>query len=276
MISAPSMTSVPRFPETDLPERLGPPATLDAAQHEAADELTNGPRRGVCGPFRPLLYRPPLLRALGKLGESLRHEGTPDPALREWAIRVVARELSNVFEWDMHLPLAALDAGQLSPHRLRADLALARAVTSGVIGQHRPGDETHLDVLKQWGEPTLVELLTLVGYFATVCWLVNVAHTPGPAACVEAAACGQPFDAPRQLWIHPPARPFERSLRDVVANQITKLIGGTQVCPVRSEAGLRSWPQRRTGACIRRTTSCTRPPPRASWVPFSDRARPEA
>lgn len=58
MKSAPSTTSVPRFPEAGLPERLGPPATLDAAQHEAVGELTNGPRRGVCGPFRPLLHRP--------------------------------------------------------------------------------------------------------------------------------------------------------------------------------------------------------------------------
>ena len=63
MNPAPSMTSVLSFPEAGLPERLGPPATLDAAQQEAADELINGPRGGVYGPFRPLLHRPPLLRA---------------------------------------------------------------------------------------------------------------------------------------------------------------------------------------------------------------------
>ena len=107
MNPAPSTTSVLRFPEAGLPERLGPPATLDAAQQEAADELINGPRGGVYGPFRPLLHRPPLLRAVAKVGETLRYEGTLDAALREWTICVVARELSNVFEWDMHLPLAA-------------------------------------------------------------------------------------------------------------------------------------------------------------------------
>jgi len=32
------------------------------------------------------------------------------------------------------------------------------------------------------GESTLVEVLTLVGYFAMVCWLMNVARTPGPTA----------------------------------------------------------------------------------------------
>jgi 4-carboxymuconolactone decarboxylase len=187
------MISALRFPEAGLPERLGPPATLDTAQQQAADELTNGPRRGVYGPFRPLLHRPPLLRAVAKLGETLRYEGTLDAALREWTICVVARELSNVFEWDMHLPLAAaagvpaaalaaLDAGLPSPGDLRADLALARILASELVGQHRLSDETYSDALKQWGEPMVVELLTLVGYFAMVCWLMNAAHTPRPPA----------------------------------------------------------------------------------------------
>ncbi len=193
MNPAPSATSALSFPEAGLPERLGPPATLDAARREAADELINGPRRGVHGPFRPLLHRPPLLRAVAKVGESLRYKGTPDAALREWTISVVARELSNVFEWDMHLPLAAaagvpaaalatLDAGQPSPSDLRADLALARTVISELIGQHRLSDQTYMDAVEQWDEPALVELVTLVGYFAMLCWLMNVAHTPGPAA----------------------------------------------------------------------------------------------
>jgi 4-carboxymuconolactone decarboxylase len=192
MIPAPSTTSVLRFPEAGSPERLGPPATLDAAQRKAADELINGPRRGVYGPFRPLLHRPPLLRAVAKVGETLRYEGTLDAALREWTICVVARELSNVFEWGMHLPLAAaagvptaalaaLEAGEPSPDDLRADLALARTVARELIGRHRLGDETYSDALERWGESTTVELLTLVGYFAMVCWLMNVARTPGPA-----------------------------------------------------------------------------------------------
>ena len=137
MNPTPSSCSLQAFPEASLPERLGPPGTLDAAQQEAADELINGPRRGVYGPFRPSLHRPPLLRAVAKVGETLRYEGTLDGALREWTICVVPRELSNVFEWDMHLPLAAaagvpadalaaLDSGEQSPDDLRADLALAR------------------------------------------------------------------------------------------------------------------------------------------------------
>ena len=191
MRAAPSTSSARPFPESGQAERIGLPAALDAAQQAAADELINGPRKGVYGPFRPLLHRPPLLRAMAKVGETLRFEGTLDAALREWTICVVARELSNVFEWDMHHPLAlaagvppaalaALDAGEGSPAELRADLALARTLVGELIAGHRLGDESYAAAVRTWGEPTLVELLTLIGYFAAVCWLMNVARTPGP------------------------------------------------------------------------------------------------
>lgn len=188
MSTAPSSRD---FPEAGLPERLGPPATLDAAQQAAADELIKGPRRGVYGPFRPLLHRPALLSAVAKVGETLRYQGSLDSALREWTICVVARELSNVFEWDMHVPLAqaagvpagalmALESGQPLPANLRGDLVLACESARELIAAHRLREDTYARALAQWGEATLVELLTLVGYFAQVCWLMNVARTPGP------------------------------------------------------------------------------------------------
>ncbi|MEJ7930563.1 carboxymuconolactone decarboxylase family protein [Ramlibacter sp. AN1015] len=188
----PSARSPRHFPEAGLSERLGPPARLDAAQQAAADALINGPRRGVYGPFRPLLHTPALLQAAAKVGETLRYEGTLDAAVREWTICVVARALSNVFEWDMHLPLAraagvpvealeALDAGNPSPAVLAPELALARALAEQLLAHHRVDDATYAQALARWGEAALVELLTLVGYFAMVCWLMNVAHTPGPA-----------------------------------------------------------------------------------------------
>ncbi|GEP12138.1 carboxymuconolactone decarboxylase family protein [Methylobacterium gnaphalii] len=186
-----SASATPPFPEFGLSERLGPPATFDAEQQAAADELTNGPRQGVYGPFRPLLHRPSLLQAVAKVGETLRYAGMLDAALREWAICVVSRELSNVFEWDMHLPLAeaagvppaalaAVERGVPLPTDLHADLVLAHAIAGELIHQHRLSDETYAAALRTWGEAVTVELLTLVGYFVMVCWLMNVARTPGP------------------------------------------------------------------------------------------------
>lgn len=189
---APDVCSPLPFPDSDLPERLGPPPALDAAQQQAADELMNGPRRGVYGPFRPLLHRPALLHAVAGVGECLRYQGSLDAALREWTICVVARELSNVFEWEMHRPLAeaagvpdaalrALEAGEASPSGLAADLVVARSVVQELLSRHRVSEQTYSNALARWGEPTMVELLTLVGYFSMVSWLMNVARTPGPA-----------------------------------------------------------------------------------------------
>lgn len=180
------------FSSAGLPERLCPPASLDADQQQAADELTRGPRGGVYGPFRPLLHRPPLLRSVAALGQTLRYEGTLEAALREWTICVVARELQNVFEWEMHAPLAAqagvpadalaaLLGGQALPPALRADLALAQRVAHELVTTHHVADATYADALHTWGEAPLVELIALVGYFAMVCWVMNVARTPGPA-----------------------------------------------------------------------------------------------
>jgi len=180
------------FPEAGSPERIAMPGTLDADQKAAADELINGPRGGVYGPFRPLLHRPSLLRAIAKAGETLRYEGSLDASLREWTICVVARETSNVFEWDMHLPLAAkagvpqtmLEALAFArdlPPDAPADLALSRTLARELVSDHRLKDETYARARRQWDEATLVELITLVGYFSAVCWLMNVARTPGPA-----------------------------------------------------------------------------------------------
>jgi 4-carboxymuconolactone decarboxylase len=59
-------------------------------------------------------------------------------------------------------------------------------MTREVIGQHRLTDATYSAAVDRWNEKTVVELLTLIGYFAMVCWLMNVARTPGPAASVAA------------------------------------------------------------------------------------------
>jgi 4-carboxymuconolactone decarboxylase len=188
------MSDLPHgFPDPALPERIGPPAALDEAQRAAADELINGPRRGVYGPFRPLLHKPSLLRAFGRTGEVLRFEGALEARLREWTICVVARETTNVFEWRMHLPLAAkegvpnealqaLETDSDLPADAPSDLKLARSLARELLRRNQLDEGTYAQAVERWGEAGLVEMVALIGYFAAVCWLMNVARTPGPAA----------------------------------------------------------------------------------------------
>lgn len=186
-----SSQSARPFPEAGLSERIGMPDVLDAEQQAAADELINGPRGAVFGPFRPLMQRPALLQAVAKTGETLRFAGLLDAGLREWTICAVARATSNIFEWDMHLPLAvkagvspaalaALDKGEAAPGDTPAEFTLAAAAVNEFLRDHRLSDDVFARARATWGDAALVELVTLIGYFAMVCGLMNVARTPGP------------------------------------------------------------------------------------------------
>jgi 4-carboxymuconolactone decarboxylase len=171
-------------------ERLPmPPASaMNDAQRAAADALINGPRKGVYGPFLPLLRSPQLLDRVAKMGEYLRFESVLDARVRELATCAVARHVSNQFEWMMHAPLAlkagvsqatidALRAGA-RPKRLPADEEAALDFTHELLTTHGVSDPTYAAALGAFGEQGVVELATLVGYFAMVSWLMNVARTP--------------------------------------------------------------------------------------------------
>ena len=174
-------------------ERLPMPAvdSLDEAQRAAAQALIDGPRKGVYGPFLPLLRSPVLLDRVARLGEFLRFESVLEPRLRELATCVVARRVSNQFEWTMHAPLAvkagvsreaieALRQGA-APRPLAADEQDALDFVDELLATHGVSDLTYRAALARWGERGVVELTTLVGYFAMVSWLMNVARTPALA-----------------------------------------------------------------------------------------------
>ncbi|HEY0823098.1 MAG TPA: carboxymuconolactone decarboxylase family protein, partial [Ramlibacter sp.] len=82
-------------------ERLPMPAdaAMTPAQRTAAQALIDSPRKGVYGPFLPLLRSPVLLERTAKMGEYLRFESVLDARVRELATCAVARHVSNQFEW---------------------------------------------------------------------------------------------------------------------------------------------------------------------------------
>jgi 4-carboxymuconolactone decarboxylase len=172
----------------DARERLPLPTQMNDAQRAAADALINSPRKGVYGPFLPLLRSPQLLDRIAKTGEYLRFDAVLDARVRELATCAVARHVSNQFEWTMHAPLAvkagvsqatvdALRAGA-RPKPLPADEEVALEFTRELLATHGVCDATYADALAQFGEQGVVELATLIGYFAMVSWVMNVARTP--------------------------------------------------------------------------------------------------
>ena len=175
-------------------ERMPLPAreAMTDDQRVAAQALIEGPRKGVYGPFLPLLRTPQLLDRVAKLGEQLRFGGTLEGRVRELAICVAARHVGNQFEWQMHAPLAVqagVDAQAVEamrqgarPASLASDEALAYDFATELVHTHGCSDVTYARAVEQFGEPGVVELTTLVGYFVMVSWLMNVAHTPAQKA----------------------------------------------------------------------------------------------
>jgi 4-carboxymuconolactone decarboxylase len=183
-------------------ERLPMPApeVMNDAQHAAAQALINGPRKGVYGPFLPLLRSPELLERVAKVGEYLRFGSALDARVRELVTCATARQDGNQFEWLMHAPLAmhaGVDAGAIEalrvgarPKELKADEECALDFAHELMRTHGVSDSTYSAALAQFGEQGVVELSTLVGYFTMVNWVMNVARTPAMAN-----ATGEPLQA---------------------------------------------------------------------------------
>jgi 4-carboxymuconolactone decarboxylase len=164
------------------------PAQMSAAQRAAADELIAGPRKGVKGPFIALLRSPELLARLQKVGEFLRFGSSLPPRVSEFATLIVARAYTQQFEWFTHVPLAlsagtaqatidALREGRI-PATMDADEHLVHAFATEVLTEHGASDETYRRVVERFGEAGVIELTSLIGYFALVSLVLNVAQTP--------------------------------------------------------------------------------------------------
>jgi 4-carboxymuconolactone decarboxylase len=174
----------------NLPDRMPPLAReqMDDAQRAAADELIAGPRKAVKGPFIPLLRSPQLMARLQKVGEYLRFDSALPTRLNEFATLIVARAWSQQFEWFVHVQ-AALKAGtsQASidavregrrPREMSEDEALVHDTVVELLAHYGLCDASYARLVARFGERGVVDLVALVGYFATVSLVLNVAHTP--------------------------------------------------------------------------------------------------
>ena len=168
-----------------------PRERMTDAQRAAADELIAGPRKGVKGPFIPLLRSPELMARLQKVGEYLRFGSALPPRLSEFATLLVARQWSQGFEWGVHVPLAiaagtdpttidALREGA-RPATMSAGEALVHDVVAELDADRGVSDARYAEAVAALGEQGVLDLLGLVGYFTTISMVLNVARTPADA-----------------------------------------------------------------------------------------------
>lgn len=173
-------------------DRLPPlrPDHMTEPQKKAAAELAAGPRGGVKGPFIPLLRSPELMDRLQKVGEYLRFHSALEPRLSEFVMLIVSRQWTQQFEWAIHYPLAlkaglarasadALAHGR-RPQGMREDEEIAYDFCDELERTRGVSEATYRRAVGKLGEPGVVDLLGLVGYFSTVSMVMNVAGTPPP------------------------------------------------------------------------------------------------
>jgi 4-carboxymuconolactone decarboxylase len=167
---------------------------MDEAQRKATAALIAGPRKAVFGPFIPLMRSPDLLDRLQRVGEYLRFGSSIPPKLNEFAMLLVARHVSNQFEWAVHHP-SAIKAGIARatldlieqgryPVGMPEDEELVYDFCTELLSKHHVCDATYARALKAFGERGIMDLVGTVGYFVAICMVMNVAGTPAPASDV--------------------------------------------------------------------------------------------
>ena len=177
-----------------MKDRL-PPMEMQAmseAQRQAAEALIAGPRKAVVGPFIALLRSPELLDRMQRVGEYLRFRNAIPQKLVELAILMTARHVDNAFEWMLHQPLAvkegvsratidAINAGQ-RPESMSDDEAAVHDFVRELLRTSFVPDAVYARMAERFGEQGVVDLTATVGYFVTVCYVMNVAGTPPPTS----------------------------------------------------------------------------------------------
>ena len=176
---------------TVLPERL-PPIPLERmndAQKMVAAELSSS-RGSVRGPFGAMLRSPELADCMQKVGQYVRFKCGLDKRINRLAGMLTTRHWGNQYEWNGHIPFAlkaGLDQAVIDaiaegrrPAQLRDDEAAVYDFVTELYTNKSVSDATYARALAHLGEVGIVDLIGVVGYYATNAMLMNVARTAVP------------------------------------------------------------------------------------------------
>lgn len=169
------------------------PDPLDSLSPEAQkvyDKIV-AKRGRLRGPYEPLMHHPPLAERVADLGEYLRFGSTLPGDVRELAILITARAVSQPFEWVAHAPLAraaGLPEDVIERIRTHGDLsklppryAAAARVVEHALAFESVSPRLQDDVQRTLGTGGLLELVVLAGYYRLIAGVLNAFDVPVPA-----------------------------------------------------------------------------------------------
>lgn len=152
-------------------------------QRAVCEEVISGSRGKIPSPMIAWLQNPELARRSQLLGEVLRFGTTLGPELVELAILVCARNWTAHQVWSSH-KIHGLAAG-IEPHVIEAIASRQAPKLPGkqaevvyeacvsLLATHRLPDAEYGRAVEVLGEPGVVELVALLGYYSMVCLTAN-------------------------------------------------------------------------------------------------------
>jgi 4-carboxymuconolactone decarboxylase len=150
-------------------------------------------RGGVPPNYHVLLHSPPAAARMAALGAYLRFESPLPARTKALALLTTARETDGDYVWTMNQPHAVttgLTADMLTVIRERRALtALAHEdavivrFTRELLTQHRIAEATFRAVQRQLGDAGVIELLLVIGYYASLSHAASALeiHPPPPS-----------------------------------------------------------------------------------------------
>jgi 4-carboxymuconolactone decarboxylase len=175
-----------------------PPVTRDRVREDLRsifDEVSSGPGGVGTGPMSVLKYSPEMSRRAIPLFNYVRNESTLPQKLRELAMLTTARATDCPYIWNAHAALgrqAGLSDTLVDALRDRQPLPPTSVEEAVVIKlsleffqTHRVSQETFDVALAQFGPQRLVELTTLMGFYAMLAFNANAVDLGLPYEIAE-------------------------------------------------------------------------------------------
>ncbi len=185
---------------------LADPNALDEKQQSLYDHLrsnqvvwanstgfqsTTSARR-LIGPFNPILFSPGVGAGLVAFMEAESASTSLDQATRQAVILAVGSIWDAGYELYAHTAeartvglddevIAALAAGEIPDALSETQQAAVRCARQLTCGR-RIEEPTYQAATNALGEPGMVDLVLLIGYYQTVCGLLNAFEIPVPSA----------------------------------------------------------------------------------------------
>lgn len=175
-----------------------PPVTRERVREDLRsifDEVSSGPGGVGSGPMSVLKYSPEMSRRAIPLFNYVRNESTLPQKVRELAMLTTARATDCPYIWNAHVALgrqAGLPDAVLAALRDRQPLPPLPAEEAVVVQlgmeffqTHRISQDTFDIALAQFGPQGLVELTTLMGFYAMLAFNANAVDLGLPQDLTE-------------------------------------------------------------------------------------------